>query len=82
VVALFDGGVLLRRPRGHNDGGRHTAVARWRSQTIAWALDHAADRAFWSWAQDTTSRWAAEDVEARNLFAAELNADLTGEHGA
>lgn len=59
-----------------------TAVAWWRSQTIAWALDEAADRAFWSWAQDTTNRWSAEDLEAVNLFAAELNADLTGEHGA
>lgn len=58
------------------------AVAWWRSQSISRALDKATERAFQVWAQDTTSRWAAEDMEDLNLFAAELNADLTAEHEA
>lgn len=58
-----------------------TAVAWWRSQTISSALREAADRAYRVWAQDSANRWSAEDAEAINLFAAELNADLTGEHG-
>ncbi len=59
-----------------------TAIGWWRSQTISWALREASERAFRAWSQDTTNRWSAEDAEALNLFAAELNADLTGEHGA
>lgn len=58
-----------------------TAIAWWRSQTISWALSQAADRAFQAWAHDTTTRWAAEDLEAVHLYAAELGADLAGEHG-
>lgn len=58
-----------------------TAISWWRSQTRSWALSEAATRSFRAWAHDKTSRWSAEDSEAINLFAAELNADLTGEHG-
>lgn len=58
-----------------------TAVAWWRSRTISWALEESSVRAFRNWAEDSTTRWSAEDREALNLFSAELNADLTGEHG-
>jgi len=58
-----------------------TAVSWWRSLTISWALDHASERAFQEWAEDPTHRWLAEDRESLNLFAAELNADIAGEHG-
>jgi hypothetical protein len=58
-----------------------TAVSWWRSQTIAWALQEASMRVFRLWAQDRAHRWAREDSESLNLFAAELNADVTGEHG-
>jgi len=37
-------------------------------------------RAFRSWAQDRSHRWSRGDPESQNLFAAELNANLTGEH--
>ncbi|WP_165491816.1 DUF4365 domain-containing protein [Egibacter rhizosphaerae] len=58
------------------------AIMWWRSQTIASALTNTVERAFHRWSQDTTSRWTVEDREEVNLFAAELNADLTAEHGA
>ncbi|MCP4308719.1 MAG: DUF4365 domain-containing protein [bacterium] len=58
-----------------------TAVAWWRSQTILWGLDEASKQRFREWAEDPSTRWPAEDRESLNLFAAELNADLTGEHG-
>jgi hypothetical protein len=58
-----------------------TAVSWWRSQTISWALEEGSVRAFRSWAQDRAHRWSRGDPVSRNLFAAELNADVSGEHG-
>lgn len=58
-----------------------TAVSWWRSQTVSWALDEASNRAFRAWSQTGGTHWSSEDALALNLFAAELNADLTGEHG-
>lgn len=58
-----------------------TAVSWWRSQTISWALEQAADEQFRAWSEDRSMRWSTEDLESSNLFAAELSADLTGEHG-
>lgn len=59
-----------------------TAVSWWRSQTISWALQEGSMRVFRAWAQDRSHRWSRGDPESLNLFAAELNADVTGEHGA
>lgn len=59
-----------------------TAVSWWRSQEVSAALTIEQDECFRSWSQDDPDqeiifRWSGED----QLFAAELNADLTGEHG-
>lgn len=59
-----------------------TAVSWWRSQTISWALDEAAEQAFRTWAQDMATHWTVEDREELNLFSAELNAELAGEQSA
>lgn len=59
-----------------------TAIGWWRSQTILWGLDEASEQRFREWAEDPATRWTTEDREALNLFAAELSADLTGEHGS
>jgi hypothetical protein len=59
-----------------------TAVSWWRSQTISWALQEASKQAFRFWGEDSSFQWNAEDLEMSNFFAAELNADLVGEHGA
>ncbi|MFV1992153.1 MAG: DUF4365 domain-containing protein, partial [Acidimicrobiales bacterium] len=58
-----------------------TAVSWWRSQTISTGLNEATTTHFRTWAEDTSHRWVFEDIESMNLFAAELSADLTGEHG-
>lgn len=59
-----------------------TAVSWWRSQTIAWGLQEASMRAFRVWAQERAHRWSREDRGSLDLFAAELNADVSGEQGA
>lgn len=58
-----------------------TAVSWWRSQTMSWALNDASTRVFRAWAQDQAHRFASEDSESLNLFSAELNSDVTAEHG-
>lgn len=74
-------GELSERGIGEVMSASDTAVSWWRSQTIAWALDEASTRVFRDWSGDQTQRWSVEDSEAVNLFGAELNADVTGEHG-
>ena len=60
-----------------------TPVSWWRSQTVAQALSRVTDDYFESWAeyQADTLFSAGESATARDLFAAELNADITGDHG-
>jgi hypothetical protein len=57
-----------------------TSVSWWRSQLLSWGLATASKTAFLAWSQDRAIRWADEDRASHDLFAAELNADLTGEH--
>jgi hypothetical protein len=59
-----------------------TVVSWWRSQKISLALQEGSMRVFRAWAQDRSHRWSRGDPESLNLFAAELNAHVTGEHGA
>lgn len=59
-----------------------TAVSWWRSQTMSWALSDASTRVFRAWAEDQAHRFASQDSESLNLFSAELNSDVTAEHGA
>jgi len=57
-----------------------TAAAWWRSQTLSWGLIDAADHTFRQWADDRASRLEFEDTVNNRLFAALMNADLSGEH--
>jgi len=58
-----------------------TAAAWWRSQTLSWGLIDAADHTFRQWANDQASRIQFEDTVNNQLFAALMNADLSGEQG-
>ena len=57
------------------------AVSWWRSQTIAGALTSAAGKQFDSWAEKRFLFQIGGDAGSDDLFAAELNADLVGDHG-
>jgi hypothetical protein len=58
-----------------------TAASWWRSQTLSWGLDAAASRSFRQWADEQVARIEFEDTVNDRLFAAVLNADLTGDQG-
>ena len=57
------------------------AVSWWRSQGISGALTSAADTHFNAWAEKRFLLLAGGNAADDNLFAAELNADLLGDHG-
>lgn len=58
-----------------------TTVSWWRSQDIASALGREQDTSFESWAEDNPTTYAGgSPMPETKLFAAELNADITGEH--
>jgi hypothetical protein len=59
-----------------------TAATWWRSQTLSWGLVDAADRHFRQWADEQAARIEFEDTVNNRLFAALVNADLTGDQGA
>ena len=59
-----------------------TAASWWRSQTLSWGLLDAATRNFRQWADDQAARIEFEDTVNNRLFAALLNAHLTGDQGA
>ena len=59
-----------------------TAASWWRSQTLSWGLIDAAARTFRQWADEQAARIEFEDTVNNRLFAALVNADLTGDHGA
>lgn len=55
-----------------------TAISWWRSQTTSWGLVSAERNHFRFWADSIS---LPMESGTQHLFAAELNADLTGEHG-
>ena len=57
------------------------AVSWWRSQTISRALTSAAGKQFDSWAEKRFLFQIGDDAGSADFFAAELNADLLGDHG-
>ena len=57
------------------------AVSWWRSQTISRALTSAADKQFDSWAEKRFLFQFGDAEGSNDLFAAELNTDLLGDHG-
>ena len=58
-----------------------TTVSWWRSQHVALGLSREQDRSFESWTEDDpATHWGGGPMPETELFAAELNADLTGEH--
>ena len=58
-----------------------TTVSWWRSQEIASALSREQDTSFESWAEESPTRHViGNPMPETKLFAAELNADITGEH--
>ena len=60
-----------------------TAVSWWRSQGISAALSTEQDESFRSWTQDDSVDELIFGSSGQDeLFAAELNADLTADHGA
>ena len=62
--------------------GADTAVAWWRTQTIAGALSSFADRTFETWSHDTTIHHGIGDQVNDQLLAAALTANYLGDHGA
>ncbi|MXV87477.1 MAG: DUF4365 domain-containing protein [Acidimicrobiales bacterium] len=59
-----------------------TTVSWWRSQDVATALGREQDTNFDAWSSDDPpGRIFGGPMPETNLFAAELNADLAGEHG-
>ena len=59
-----------------------TTVSWWRSQHIASALSREQDASFESWAEDNPkTHVGGAPMPDTELFSAELNADVTGEHG-
>ena len=57
------------------------AVSWWRSQAISGALTSAASTHFSAWAEKRSRVLIGGDAADNDLFAAELNADLLGDHG-
>lgn len=59
------------------------AVSSWRSQTVARALSSVTDKYYESWAEYQPNRLFSSggSTAAMGLFAAELSADITGDHG-
>ncbi|WP_419909491.1 hypothetical protein [Candidatus Poriferisodalis sp.] len=59
-----------------------TAVSWWRSQATALALGREQDSDFESWAEDDPPQYiGGSPMPETRLQSAELNADITGEHG-
>lgn len=59
-----------------------TTVSWWRSQDVALALGREQDSRFDSWAKDDPAQHiSGSPIPETRLLSAELNADLTGEHG-
>jgi len=61
--------------------GADTAVAWWRTQTIAGALSSFADRTFETWSHDATVHFGGGDQVNDELLAAALTANYLGDHG-
>jgi hypothetical protein len=59
-----------------------TAVSWWRTQLLSSALTAAADRNFRQWTDEQATRIDFEDTINNRLFAAVVNAHLTGDQGA
>jgi Domain of unknown function (DUF4365) len=62
--------------------GADTAVAWWRTQTIAGALSSFADRTFEAWSHDATIHLGGGDQVNDQLLGAALTANYLGDHGA
>lgn len=62
--------------------GADTAVAWWRTQTIAGALSSFADRTYETWSHDTAVHLDGGDQVNDQLVAAALTANYLGDHGA
>jgi hypothetical protein len=62
--------------------GADTAVAWWRTQTMAGALSSFADRTFEAWSHDTAVHLGGGDQVNDELLAAALTANYLGDHGA
>lgn len=66
--------VIGFEPQGFADAaaGRDTHAAWWRTQEVAWGLQHQADEDFRGWAKDTSVTFGASDETWRHLRAASL----------
>ena len=58
-----------------------TAVSWWRGETMAAGLVAAAEQQFGRYADNSAIKIGGEDVANNRLFAVQLSAHLTGEHG-
>lgn len=61
-------------------GAADNLVSWWRAQTVSWAFAEAQGAQFRSWAEPNTIVLGGGNQEAIHLLAAELNADLAGDH--
>lgn len=66
--------VIGSEPEGFADAaaGRDTHAAWWRTQEVAWGLQHQADEDFRGWAKDTSVTFGASDQTWRHLRTASL----------
>lgn len=66
--------VIGFEPQGFADAaaGRDTHAAWWRTQEVAWGLQHQADEDFRGWAKDTSVTFGASDETWRHLRTASL----------
>jgi hypothetical protein len=62
--------------------GSDNAVSWWRAQGTSRGLQDLVSRTFRSWSSDRGGRWSAEDLAARELFAAALAASHTGDQSS
>ena len=66
---------------GKGIGAADNVVSWWRAQTVSWAFAEAQGKQFRSWTEQNTIVLIGGNQEIIHLFAAELNADLAGDHG-
>jgi hypothetical protein len=76
--------IIGYEPQGFIDAaaGRDTHAAWWRTQEVAWGLQHQADEDFQGWAKDTSVRFGASDQTWRHLRAASLISGLGADESA
>lgn len=66
--------IIGFEPQGFADAaaGRDTHAAWWRTEEVAWGLQHQADEDFRGWAKDTSVTFGASDQTWRHLRTASL----------